>query len=144
MTVRSNVILAIVEMALTVAAYVVLKPRIGYWCLIPVAIFGWLTVMAMIAAVVIHVVNLPDEEVEQDARDERDSRLELILLLTTTGVLLVVQPFFIPHTTGRIAVYTFSVLVFANSLWTTRREWFRAWASSADVPPPESDQPEDD
>jgi len=144
MTVRSNIVLAIVELALAVAAYVFLKPLIGYWCLIPVAIFGWLTLMAILGAVVVHVADLPDEEVEQDEREERDRRLESILLLTATAVALIVQPFFFPHTTGRIAVYTFGALVFANTLWTTRREWFRAWSSSADVPPPESDQAEDE
>ena len=145
MTVKSAVATAIVELALVVAAYIFLKPMIGYWCLIPMVIFGWLTLMAMIAAVVMHVANLPDEKVEQEARKERDRRIESLLMLTGTGVALIVLPFiFTPHKTGQIAVYTFSVLVFANSLWTTRREWFRAWSTSADVPPPESDQPEDE
>ena len=144
MTVRSNIILAIVELALAVAAYVFLKPLIGYWCLIPMAIFGWLMLMAVIASVVLHVVNLPDEAVELDARKDRRRWRESIILQAVTAVLLVVLPFFTPHTTGRIVVYAFSVAAFVYSLWSTRREWFRAWSSSADVAPPESDQPEDD
>lgn len=145
MTVKNAVVAAIVELALAVAAYVFLKPLIGYWCLIPMAIFGWLTLMATIAGVVIHVANLPDEKVEQDARKDRARRLESILLQTGTGVALIVLPFiFPPHTAGRIAVYVFSVLAFAYSLWTSRREWFRAWSSSTDVPPPKTDQPEDE
>jgi cobalamin synthase len=143
-TVRGNIILAIVELALAVAAYVFLKPLIGYWCLIPVAIFGWLTFMAALAAVVVHVINSPDEAVEPDEGKERRRRRESIILRAVTAVLLVVQPFFVPHTTGRIAVYTFSVLVFVYTLWSSRHEWFRASASLADITPPESGQPEDD
>ena len=144
MTVRSNVVLAIVEMALAVASYVFLKPLIGYWCLIPVAIFGWLTLMATIAAVVVHVANLPDEAVEQSERRERRRRRESIILRTVTAVLLVVLPFLVPHTTGRIIVYALGVAGFVYSLWSTRREWFRASTSLADITSPKSGQPEDD
>jgi hypothetical protein len=51
---------------------------------------------------------------------------------------------FVPHTPARIALYVVVVVAFANSLWTTRREWFRAPTSSADVAPPETGGPQDE
>jgi hypothetical protein len=145
MTVKSNIVLAIVEMALAVASYVFLKPLIGYWCLIPVAIFGWLTLMATIVSVVMHVANLPDEKVEPDERKLRRRRLEERVFLPAVGLLLIAQLFFLtPRAPERIVWYVFSVLVFVRIFWSDRLVWRRAWSSSADVAPPESDQPEDE
>lgn len=144
--VRQSIVTALVELVLTVAAYVLLKPLIGYWCLIPVAILGYLTLIGTIAALVLYAATSTPEPSAVSEQKRRRRRIEEIVLLVATGVFLLVQPFFMPLTTLRVIEYVFTVLVFVQVFVRRGRERLqvRASTSLADVTPPESDQTEDD
>jgi len=67
---RYNAVVAAVEAALAVAAYVFLEPLIGYWCFVPVAALAYLATIATFVACVILVgepasADVPPPEAEQ-------------------------------------------------------------------------------
>ena len=51
---RQKVVIVLVEVALAIAAYVFLKPLIGFWCYIPTGGLIYLSVVATVEAVVTH------------------------------------------------------------------------------------------
>jgi len=67
-----SIVTVLVELALTVASYVLLKPLIGYWCLIPVAIFGYLTAIGAFAALVIYVANSSPDVAPPESGEPED------------------------------------------------------------------------
>jgi hypothetical protein len=142
--VRQSIVTALVELVLTVAAYVLLKPLIGYWCLVPVAILGYLTVIGTITALALYAATSAPDPRDMSEQKKRRKRIEEIVLLAAVGVFLLIQPFIMPLTTMRVITYAFTVLVFVQIFvrkGLTRRQ-VRASTSLADAAPPESDQSE--
>jgi len=67
---RYNAVVAVVEATLAAAAYVFLKPLIGYWCFVAVAPLVYLATIATFVACIILVgepasADVPPSEAEQ-------------------------------------------------------------------------------